>query len=153
MTNAFWEGLSAESTCPVGSLGLTRNVTPLLERQSIALADGSSYMPRPLNRKPPDEALLSFEAPAGAAVLVTNVLGDYEPFRIIRAEANGRAIEPVAKNDFSSLYAPQASDGNVVHWTLEIVATNARAVEAVAIEFGAQASPSGAPLDCEAARK
>jgi len=148
MTNAFWTALNAEPACRVGSLGLTRRMTPLLERAPIALADGSTYMPRQLNRKPPEETALSFEAPRGAAVLVTNVLGDYEPFRVLAAHANGQRIDPAAQNDFSSLYAPRIGEASVVQWTLAIVATNPHAVEAAAIEFGAQTSTPHASDDC-----
>ena len=139
MTRAFWNVSGGQPECWAGSLGLTRAMTPLVERAAIALADGSTYMPRALARHPPETALLIFTAPANAAVVVTNVLGAYEPHRIASAEADGRKVEPLAENDLSSLYRPQSAP---VQWKLTVTATNPNAIDVVALDLR---SGSGAP--------
>jgi hypothetical protein len=132
MTRRFWQALGAQPRCWVGSLGLTEHVTSLLDRPPIALADGATYMPRPLNRGAPAEMQLAFEAPAQAALLVTNVLDGYEPFRIVSASAGGEDVAPIAENDLSALYAPRRGAGPI-HWTITVTTTNPQAIEAVAV--------------------
>ncbi len=134
MTRRFWETAKGEPDCWVGSLGLTRRMMPLLNRAPIPLADGSTYMPRPLNRNAPQKAVLSFDAPGSGALLVTNVLDGYEPFRIVFAEAAGQAVSPIAENDLSALYAAHGSAG-VVRWTLTVMATNPGAIDVVAMDL------------------
>jgi hypothetical protein len=142
MTRAFWEASGGEPECWVGSMGLTRAMTPRIDRAGMALADGSTYMPRQLAKHPADTALLIFTVPANAALLVTNVLGAYEPFRIVAAEAGGRRVEPVAENDLSSLYAPQSS---AAQWRLTVTATNPNTIDVVALDPDARNAGS-APL-------
>ena len=134
MTRKFWQALGREPECAIGSLGLTTRVVPMLDRAPIPIADGSTYMPRRLARQPPEEATLSFTAPGDAALLVTNVLDGYEPWQVIVAQASARTVAPVAENDFSALYAPQARPGPVA-WTVTIKATNPSAIEIVAIDL------------------
>jgi hypothetical protein len=134
MTRRFWNATGTEPECWVGSLGLTRRMTPLLPRESIAVADGSTYMPRKLNRDPLQGVALAFQASGSALVALTNVLGDYEPFRIVSAEANGQRVAPLAQNDFSALFAAPTDRGVAVSWTLSLMATNPQAIEAIAIE-------------------
>lgn len=145
MTRLFWHALGATPQCWVGSLGLTDAVTPLLDRPPLALADGATYMPRQLNRSAPAEVRFVFDAPAGAAVLVTNVLDGYEPFRIVSASAEGETVPPIAENDLSALYAPRHRVGSV-HWTVTVMATDPEAIEAVALEPGTAGSARGAKL-------
>src|SRR5689334_1820431 len=135
MTRRFWEAAKGEPDCWVGSLGLTRRMTPMRQQAPIPLADGSTYMPRPLNRHAPETTVLSFDAPGRRALLVTDVLDGYEPFRIVSAEAGGQEISPIAENDLSALYAPRGSAG-AVRWTFTVMATNPGAIDIVAMDLG-----------------
>jgi len=148
MTRRFWKATGADPECWVGSLGLTRRMTPLLQRAPIAVADGSTYMPRTLNRNPPQGVALAFQASGSALVALTNVLGDYEPFRLVSAEADGQRVAPLAQNDFSALFAGPPGRGGAVSWTFSLMATNPLAIEAVAIEPPPQAASVGQARAC-----
>jgi len=149
MTRRFWKAANGEPECWIGSLGVNRRMTPLLQRERIAIADGSTYMPRKLNRDPRQRVALAFEAPGSALVLLTNVLGDYEPFELVSAEADGQRVAPLAQNDFSALFAPPPGRAGASTWTLSVMATNPRAIEAVAIDRGSRSEP---PADCGVSR-
>ena len=147
MTRGFWDALRSAPECWVGSLGLTRRMTPLLERRAIPLADGSTYMPRVLDRKPLERAVVGFDAPGNAALLVTDVLDGYEPFRIAAAQADGQGVSPIAINDLSALYAPHGG-AERVHWSLTLQATDLRAIEVVAVELGSRTAARGEVRGC-----
>jgi hypothetical protein len=137
MTRRFWAALGKKPPCLIGSLGITRAVTPLVAREPRAVADGSRYLPRMATRDAPRDQAIAVVAPAGAAVLVTNVLGEYERFRIQAAHADGRVAAPVAQNDLSALFvAPDTSAQHEVAWTFDIATTNLAAVDVVAITAG-----------------
>jgi hypothetical protein len=150
MTRRFWTAANAEPECWIGSLGVTRRMTPLLQREPIAVADGSTYMPRKLNGDPPQSVVLAFQASGSALVLLTNVLGDYEPFQLSSAEADGQRVPPLAQNDFSVLFAPPPGRAGGVSWTLSVMTTNAEAIEAVAIDRGSGSEP---PKGCGVSRE
>jgi hypothetical protein len=141
MTRPFWRTLGAAPECWVGSLGLTRHMTPLLDRGPLALADGSTYMPRQLYRNAPVETTFSVTTAGDAGVLVTNVLGGYEYFRIVSAKAAGHAVAPLAENDLSSLFAEPSRGPHVVQWTFVVATTNPHAIDVVSVDPAA-ASPS-----------
>ncbi|HET7136402.1 MAG TPA: hypothetical protein VFJ25_10820, partial [Casimicrobiaceae bacterium] len=141
MTRRFWAALRETPPCLIGSLGITRSVTPLVVRDALAIADGSRYLPRIAARGAPSEQTIAVVAPAGAAVLVTNVLGEYERFRILGAHVEGRVAAPVAQNDLSALFvAPKTPARHEVAWTFDIATTNLASVDVVAITAG-EASP------------
>jgi hypothetical protein len=134
MTRGFWERLGAAPSCWIGSLGITAHVTPLVPRKAIAIADGSRYLPRVATRAAPSPITFSVSAPANTAVLVTNVLGEYERFAVTQAWADGQRASAVATNDLSALYALHgARDARPVQWTFTVATTDARAVDVVAI--------------------
>ena len=134
MTRPFWRALRAEPQCWVGSLGLTQRITSLLERAPLPLADGSTYMPRQLYRNAPVETTLSVAAAGDSGVMVTNVLGGYEYFRIVSAEAGGHAVAPLAENDLSSLFAEPSRGPHLVQWTFVVSTTNPQAIDVVAVD-------------------
>jgi hypothetical protein len=141
MTRRFWAALRETPPCLIGSLGITRSVTPLVVRDALAIADGSRYLPRIAARGAPSEQTIAVVAPAGAAVLVTNVLGEYERFRVLGAHVEGRVAAPVAQNDLSALFvAPKTPARHEVAWTFDIATTNLASVDVVAITAG-EASP------------
>jgi len=72
-----------------------------------------------------------FVAPAGHAVLVTNVLHGYEPVTAIRARAGGKDVGPVARNDLSALFAPPPGGADPVAWVISFEATQPDAVDVV----------------------
>ena len=134
MSRRFWSALGVPPPCVIGSLGITPEVTPLVARDALAIADGSRYLPRVATRAAPVPATIRVSAPAGAAVLVTNVLGEYERFGIVDAQADGNHVRPVAANDLSALYAaPLPRDGRRVDWRFTVATTNLTAVDVIAI--------------------
>ena len=157
MTRPFWRALGAAPECWVGSLGLTPRMTPLAKREPLALADGSTYMPRQLYRNAPATATLSVAAAGDAGVLVTNVLGGYEYFRIVSAEADGHAVVPLAENDLSALFASPSRRPDVVQWTFVVSTTNPQAIDIVSVDRApasasreaASPPPTGSPARCD----
>jgi hypothetical protein len=153
MTRLFWRALRGTPECWIGSLGLTRRMTPLLDRKPLALADGSTYMPRRLARDPPARTSFSVTVPREAAVMVTNVLGSYEYFRIVSAEAGGHAVAPRADDDLATLFGPIAAGPDVVEWTFAVETTNPHAIDVVAIDYSPRgpatsAGASESPAHC-----
>jgi hypothetical protein len=137
MTRRFWAALGRAPSCVIGSLGITRRATPLVARDAIAVAAGSRYLPRIAARTAAIEERIDVVAPADAAVLVTNVLGEYERFRIVAAFAEGRPVAPRALNDLSALYAaPGGNGGRGVAWTFIVATTRVAAVDVIAIPPG-----------------
>jgi hypothetical protein len=144
MTRPFWKALGASPDCLIGSLGLTTRATPLVPRAGIAIADGSTYLPRRGARVPARAVEIAASAPRGSAVLVTNVLGGYESFEVVAARIDGAPVAPVAGNDLSALYRGPGGNGDAA-WSFTVLTTNADAVDVVAIDLarGAAGCPSG----------
>jgi hypothetical protein len=151
MTRLFWRALDGTPECWVGSLGLTRHMTPLPNRKPLPLADGSTYMPRQLARNTPETTILSVTAPSHAGVMVTNVLAGYEQFQIVSADAAGQVVSPLAENDFSSLFASPAGGPDVVQWTFTVLATNPQAIDVVSVDAAPRAAVRRAPLQASMA--
>jgi hypothetical protein len=121
-------------------------MTALLKRKPLPLADGSTYMPRQLARNAPETTILSLTAPSHAGVMVTNVLGGYEQFQIVSAEAGGQAVSPLAENDFSSLFASPAGGPDVVQWTFTVLTTNPEAIDVASVDVAPRTAIRSAPL-------
>jgi hypothetical protein len=140
MTRRFWAALGRTPPCLIGSLGITHAMSPLVTRDPLAIADGSRYLPRVATRDAPSERTIAVVAPADAAVLVTNVLGEYERFRILGAHADGGVAAPVARNDLSALFVARGTSAHHdVAWTFDIATTNLAAVDVIAITGGEEA--------------
>jgi hypothetical protein len=145
MTRIFWRALGGAPECWVGSLGLTRQITPLLDRKPLPLADGSTYMPRQIARNPPETTILSVSAPSRAGVMLTNVLDGYEHFQIVSVEAAGQLVSPLAENDFSSLFVAPPGGPHVVQWRFTVKATNPQAIDVVSVDAVPGTAAGGAP--------
>ncbi len=144
MTRAFWRALQGTPECWLGSLGLARDTAPLLARKPLALADGSTYMPRQLAREPAATTILSVTAPRRAGVMVTNVLDGYERFQIVAAEAAGQTVSPLAQNDLSALFAAPPGSPDLVPWAFTVLSTNPQAIDVVAVDRAPRSAvPSG----------
>ena len=149
MTRPFWRALDWSPGCWAGSLGITRTSTPLAPRASIPLADGSTYLPRPHPKAAPSSATFTVTVPKRSAVLVTNVLGNYEYFEIVSAAAGGQPLAPIAANDLSRLYRPLAKEEGAVEWIFTVITTRAEAIDVVALENADGISqPIAAIRDC-----
>jgi hypothetical protein len=134
MTRVFWRALGAAPECWVGSLGLTRHMTSLLDRRPLPLAQDLRDLLRRLPRNPTTTTTFSVTAPGQSGILVTNVLAGYESFQIVSAEAAGHAASPLAENDVSSLYASSAEGAGVVRWTFTVLTSNPQALDVVAVD-------------------
>ena len=133
MTRPFWRALGWKPPCLVGSLGITKEVTPLLQHEGLAVADGSTYLPRRHGTNAPAKLAFDVAAPANHALLVTNVLGAYEAFRIESAQVGAAPATPLIGNDLSQLYRPSGSGEGIVHSRFVILTTNPDAVDIVSI--------------------
>lgn len=133
MTRPFWRALSAAPDCWIGSLGLARLAVPLVARASIAIADGSTYLPRRPSGRRVETVALTVDAPAERGVMLTNVLGRYEHFRMLSASANSVVVAPAAENDHSALYRTPPGAGASVSWSFRFEATQPDAVDVVSI--------------------
>jgi hypothetical protein len=136
MTRVFWRALGSAPECWVGSLGLTRHMTPLVDRKPLPLARELTDLLRRLPRNPITTTTFSVTTPGRAGILVTNVLGGYESFQIVSAEAQGHAVSPVTDNDLSSLFASPVEGPGVVRWTFTVLTSNPQAVDVVAVDAG-----------------
>lgn len=133
MTRAFWRALDWKAPCVVGSLGITRNVVPLSRHEGLAVADGSTYLPRRHGTASPKEVLLTGKVPPGHAVLVTNVLGPYETFHIASAQMDGKSTVPLIGNDLSQLYMSPRSSADAVPFRFVVLTSNPDAVDLISI--------------------
>jgi hypothetical protein len=134
MTRAFWQAAGAAPSCWIGPLGVSAKVTALGPQPGLAIADGRVYLPRTPSGNAPVRTTLDHEAAAGDAVMLTNVLGNYELLRVVSATANGVEAAPVARNDFSYLYRAGAAGGRVA-WRFVVEQTNPLALDAVRIDL------------------
>jgi hypothetical protein len=150
MTRPFWRALGWSPQCWVGSLGLTETGAPLSPPRSIAIAQGTTYLPRPPPRNAPEKAVVTVRVPKDRAVLVTNVLGGYEIFAALSAQVGGKPVAPIAANDLSYLFRPAADGGELVDWVFTFTTTNPNAVDVVSLEnphFRAQSTACCRQLD------
>jgi hypothetical protein len=145
MTRPFWRAVDAAPRCWIGSLGIVEDGAALLPAQGIAVADGSTYLPRKSTRQVPISVDLAVTASKDRAVLVTNMLGAYEYFRIESATAGGVAVNPALANDRSSLFRAAPGTADAVEWSFRILTTHPEAIDVHA--FGTatrgQAGPCG----------
>ncbi len=141
MTRLFWRALGDPPDCWVGSLGLTRHVTPLLERKPLPVAQELTDLLRRLPRNPSTMTTFSVTAPGQTGVMLTNVLGGYESFQVVSAMAAGHAVSPIAENDLSSLFASPASGPHVVQWTFSVLTSNPQAIDVVSVDSGPRTNP------------
>ena len=146
MTRVFWRALGGAPECWIGSLGLTRRMTPLVDRKPLPLARELTDLLRRLPRNPAATTTFSVTAPGRSGILVTNVLAGYESFQIVSAEALGHAVSPLADNDLSSLFVSPEGPG-VVRWTFTVLTSNPQAIDIVAIDAGPP-SDTGAQAAC-----
>jgi hypothetical protein len=133
MSRPFWRAISALPDCWIGSLGLAPSAIPLGTRSAIAVADGSTYLPRRHSGNPPRELLLTFEVPRERAVMITNVLSGYEVFEMKSARAGEVAVIAAAENDFSAIYHAPASATGTVQWTFRLVTSLPNAIDIVSV--------------------
>jgi hypothetical protein len=132
MTRVFWRALGGAPECWIGSLGVTRRVTPLPDRRAMPVAHELTDLLRRLPRNPTTTTTFSVTAPGRSGILVTNVLAGYDSFQIVSAEAAGQPASPLAENDLSSLFASGAE--GVVQWTFTVLTSNPQAIDVVAID-------------------
>lgn len=142
MTRPFWRAVDRTPPCWTGSLGLA-TATPLSPRDGLALADGSTYLPRPHPTRPPQKTTFTVSAPNGSAVLVTNILGGYEYFEMLSASVGGRPVMPIAVNDLSQLFGRPGGDEGSATWTFAVLTTNMGGVDVVALDNDASACVGG----------
>jgi hypothetical protein len=132
MTRPFWRALGAKPSCFVGSLG----IAPIAEsarRTGIAIADGSTYLPRRAGTLPTAAVTYELDAPRAGAALVTNIVGRYELFEVVSAEVDGRAANPVAADELSRLYAAAPGAAERATWRFTVRTTNPEAVDVVSL--------------------
>lgn len=141
MTRLFWRALGGTPDCWVGSLGLTRHMTPLLERKPLPVAQELTDLLRRLPRNPSTMTTFSVTAPGRASVMLTNVLGGYESFQVVSAVAAEQAVSPIAENDLSSLFASPASGADVVQWTFSFLTSNPQAIDVVSVDSAPRTDP------------
>ena len=133
MTRPFWRALSWIPQRWTGSLGLTSDVVPILQRAAIPIALGETYLPRRAATHALETRELAGTAPAGRAVMVTNVLGAYEHFEVLSARADGEQVPPAAQDDLAYLYGPRGADGTAIRWVFTVRSTNPDAIDIVSI--------------------
>ena len=133
MTRPFWRALGAKPDCWIGSLGISLRAFVPGAQPAIAIASGATYLPRRPSGAPVRTLTYSFPATRDSAVLVTNLLGGYEYFRIVSAQLGDEAPRPVASNDLSALYAAPKGSGVDATWSLRVEASNPDGIDVVEI--------------------
>ena len=131
MTRAFWEASGTRPQCWVGPIGIARDATAAAANPGLEVATGVTYLPRRPSGAPVTRTRVEFTAPAAALVLVTNVLGGYEHFRLSSATADGVPARRLAADDLSALLAGAGS--GTTAWVIEAEVTNPRGLDVVVI--------------------
>ncbi|MEO5692835.1 MAG: hypothetical protein ABIQ72_06895 [Usitatibacter sp.] len=138
MTRAFWRAVDMEPKCWTGSLGITDEVRAIDPGNGIGVAVGDTYLPRRPTGHARSRKQFRFEAKIGDAVLLTNVLGDYEHFRILTAEVNDVPLDARASNRLSALFlASAATDAASRRWHLVVETTYPDAVDVIVVTTAA----------------
>jgi hypothetical protein len=134
MTRPFWRALDTTPPRWIGSLGVTDRFTPLAPRDSLAIADGSTYLPRKSAQRAATVVTIEVDAREGDALLITNMLGNYEHFRVVSATVGGTRVSPIAENDLSVLYRGSKAGDRNTRWTFSVESTNPAGIDVVAID-------------------
>ena len=131
MTRPYWRALGAKPDCWIGSLGISLRAFVPAAQPAIPIASGATYLPRRPSGAAVRTLTYAFPAAPDSALLVTNVLGGYEYFRVVSAQLGDEAVRPVAANDLSALYAPPQAFGPA--WSLRVEASNPEGIDVVQI--------------------
>ena len=117
MSRSFWSRIDSRGACRLGSLELVE-ATPVGTAEGLPIPDGRRYYPRVHATTAAARRALEFDAPAGHAVLLTNVLHGYQPLAVVEARAAGERVEPAAANDLSMLFASPPGAEGPVRWVV-----------------------------------
>ena len=140
MSRGFWRALGRDPGCTIGSLGITSRMAVPRPQEALAVAPGDAYLPRtPSGQAPRDEAI-AFEGAPDAALLVTNLLGNYEPFALESVQADGTLLAPAARNTFAALYVPPAGSAPIA-WAVRWRAAQPAGIDVVLVPR--EGSPEG----------
>ena len=131
MTRPYWRALGAKPDCWIGSLGISLRAFVPAAQPAIPIASGATYLPRRPSGGAVRTLTYAFPAAPDSALLVTNVLGGYEYFRVVSAQLGDETVRPVASNDLSTLYAPPKAFGPA--WSLRVEASNPEGIDVVQI--------------------
>lgn len=133
MSRPFWRAAGTDPECVIGSLGLSTRLALPLDQEPLAVAAGETYLPRKYSGNAPREYRRTFDAPPSMAVLVTNLLGNYEHFAIQQVQLDGATVQASVRNDWAALYVPgQATQAG--RWTLTFTASEPHGIDVVLVD-------------------
>jgi hypothetical protein len=146
MPKSFWSAARLRPSCWIGPLGLVEASSRLAPADGIAPASPKVFLPRPFLRGPLQEQSITFTAPGTQALVLTNVIPWYMPWRVLSVHANGRELSPVASTSVAQLYAlPGAARLDTVKWEAVFAAVDTSKIDVVTVESSTRPEDS-APL-------
>ena len=119
-----WQRIGLQPQRRVGSLGISEPSAVWQSPQSIAVVKAVDYPPRqPVIA--PKAFVVDGTAPGGDAIVVSNRMPGYGPFRLVAAKANGTIVQPVWEDQVTTVLRapPELSNQTAVAWSLQIEST------------------------------
>lgn len=146
MPKSFWSAAALRPRCWIGPLGLAEASLKLAPPDAIAPASPKAFLPRPFLRGPLQQRSISFTAHGRQALVLTNVIPWYMPWRVLSVRANGREVSPLVSTSTAQLYAlPGAPSLDAVKWEAVFAAVDTSKIDAVTVESSAGAEGPAPP--------
>ena len=132
MPVSFWEMVSVRPQCRLGPLGLAPAAQALWPPGAIAPVSADKFLPRPFLHGASQERSLAFTT-AAAAVVLTNVIPWYMPWRIASVRVDGREVAPRESTVASALYAAPDHGVESARWEVRFSAPSPEMIDIAAI--------------------
>jgi len=145
MPKRFWTVARLRPRCWIGPFGLAEASLKLAPADNIAPASPQTFLPRPFLHGPSRERNITFSTSGSQALVLTNVIPWYMPWRVLSVHANGRELAPIASTAAAQLYAlPDNANGDATKWEVQFAAPDTDKIDVVTVESAAS-TESGIP--------
>jgi hypothetical protein len=145
MPKFFWTVAQLRPRCWIGPLGLANVSLNLAPARDIAPASPRAFLPRPFLQGPSRERSIAFTTSGRQALVLTNVIPWYMPWRVLSVHANGRELSPLASTAAAQLYAlPDDASGDAARWEVAFAAPDTDMIDVVTVDSAAR-TEAGSP--------
>lgn len=134
MPKTFWTLARLRPRCWIGPLGLAEASLTVAPADDIAPASPNTFLPRPFTHGPSRERNITFTTSGRQALVLTNVIPWYMPWRVLSVRANGRELSPLASTSVAQLYAlPDSVSADGVKWEVLFAAPDTEKIDVVTV--------------------
>jgi hypothetical protein len=135
MPKSFWTVARLRPRCWIGPLGLGEASLNVAPAEEIVPAPPNTFLPRPFIHGPSRERSITFTTSGRQALVLTNVIPWYMPWRVLSVRANGRELSPLASTSVAQLYAlPGSASADAAKWEVLFAAPDTDKIDVVTVE-------------------